>query len=137
VADLAAAKWLADRQTAPLDQLALAELIRSGDYDRHLRTSRLAYRRRRDALVHAVASRLPGARVTGIAAGLHAILELAGEDQAALMTRLRAASVRAQGLDAYTRSDDSHPTGLVIGYTTPPGHAYSAAIDALLDAVAG
>ena len=135
VDDLAAAKWLADRQTSPLDQLALAELIRSGDYDRHLRASRLAYRRRRDALVNAVADRLPGARVTGIAAGLHAILELAGQNEAELMTRLRAASVRAQALGAYTRSADSYPTGLVIGYTTPPGHAYSAAIDALLDAL--
>ncbi|WNV87801.1 PLP-dependent aminotransferase family protein [Umezawaea sp. Da 62-37] len=137
VDDLAAAKLLADRQTGSLDQLALAELIRSGDYDRHLRASRLAYRRRRDTLVRAVADRLPGARVTGIAAGLHAILDLPGEDQVDLVARLRSASVRVQALGAYTRSTTSLPPGLVIGYATPPGHAYSAAIGALLDVLAG
>ncbi|MEU4746555.1 PLP-dependent aminotransferase family protein, partial [Actinosynnema sp. NPDC023658] len=133
--DLAEAKRLADRQTSPLDQLALTELIESGGYDRHLRSSRLAYRRRRDDLVRAVADRLPDAEVVGIAAGLHAILRLPPARELDFAVRLRSASVRVPALDGYTRSDTSHPVGLVVGYATPPGHAYSAAVGALLDAL--
>ncbi|GAB3897009.1 PLP-dependent aminotransferase family protein [Kibdelosporangium lantanae] len=62
--------------TAPappvLDQLTLAEFITTGAYDRHLRTTRLKYRARRDALLTA----LPNARISGAAAGLHLLLHL-------------------------------------------------------------
>ena len=57
-----------------LDQLTLAEFITSGAYDRQIRRARLAYRRRRDRL--AAALRRQGLRVTGIAAGMHAVLDL-------------------------------------------------------------
>jgi GntR family transcriptional regulator / MocR family aminotransferase len=57
-----------------LDQLTLAEFITSGGYDRQIRRARLAYRRRRDRL--ATVLRRQGLRVSGIAAGMHAVLEL-------------------------------------------------------------
>ena len=44
-------KMLADNGSPTLDQLALARLIESGAYDRHLRQARRRYRARRDALV--------------------------------------------------------------------------------------
>jgi GntR family transcriptional regulator / MocR family aminotransferase len=72
-------KVLADHGLPTIDQLALAQLIESGAYDRHLRQARRRYRLRRDALVAAVAKHLPGARVTGLAAGLHATVLLASE----------------------------------------------------------
>ena len=62
--------------SSALDQLALADFIDSGAYDRHVRRMRQRYRRRRDQLVAALAQRAPHVRVTGIAAGLHAVLEL-------------------------------------------------------------
>ena len=61
-----------------LDQLTLAEFITSGGYDRQVRRARLAYRRRRDRLASAL--RRQGRYVTGIAAGLHAVLELPGTE---------------------------------------------------------
>ena len=70
-------KLLSDHGSPTIDQLALARLLDSGAYDRHLRQARRRYRSRRDALVAAVARHLPGARVTGLAAGLHAIVRLA------------------------------------------------------------
>ena len=70
------AKALSDGGCPTLDQLALARLMESGVYDRHVRTARRRYRARRDALVLALARHLPGARVTGLAAGLHAIVRL-------------------------------------------------------------
>src|SRR5207244_8029884 len=59
-----------------LEPLALARLIESGAYDRHLRQARRRYRARRDALVQSLSRHLPRARVTGVAAGLHAVVRL-------------------------------------------------------------
>ena len=42
-----------------VDQLAMAEFIVSGSYDRHIRTMRAQYRRRREQLVAAVARSSP------------------------------------------------------------------------------
>ena len=47
-------KTLADHGCPTLDQLALARLLESGAYDRHLRQARRRYRARRDALLSAV-----------------------------------------------------------------------------------
>ena len=71
-----AQKALIDHGCPTIEQLALARLFQSGAYDRHLRQARRRYRARRDALVRSVARDLPGARVTGLAAGLHAIVRL-------------------------------------------------------------
>ena len=112
-----AQKTLADHGSPTIDQLALARLIEGGDYDRHLRQARRRYRARRDALVEALATNLPEARVTGVAAGLHAIVRLGRPfDALALM---RAAAERSLGVYplgfAYI---DPRPAddGLVLGY---------------------
>jgi GntR family transcriptional regulator/MocR family aminotransferase len=76
LARLVELKALADHGSATIEQLALAHLLESGAYDSHLRQARRRYRVRRDALVSAVTTHLPGARVTGVAAGLHAIVRL-------------------------------------------------------------
>ncbi len=75
VPDIVAAKGHVE-WSSTLDQLTLAEFIASGAYDRHVRSMRLRYRRRRDQLIAALAQRAPGVRVTGMAAGLQAVLEL-------------------------------------------------------------
>ncbi|MGI5273548.1 PLP-dependent aminotransferase family protein [Nonomuraea sp. CA-218870] len=59
-----------------VEQYALAHFLRTGGYDKHLRRMRREYRRRRDALVEALAGELPEVRVRGIEAGLHVYLEL-------------------------------------------------------------
>jgi GntR family transcriptional regulator/MocR family aminotransferase len=85
---------LAGSTTPTLDQLALAHMIDSGTYDRHLRQARRRYRSRRDALVAAVARHMPQARITGVAAGLHAVLTLARDvDCVALVSAARARSL--------------------------------------------
>ncbi len=91
-----AEKTLADQGCPTIDQLALARLIESGAYDRHLRQARRRYRLRRDALVEAVARHLPGAAVTGLAAGLHAVVRLAHEVDG--MELARAARRRSVGV---------------------------------------
>jgi len=119
-AALTEAKFRADLGEPVLQQLAFAELLRSGAYDRHLRRARLRYRRRRDALATALAERLPGATVTGIAAGLHLVLEMTREtDEAALVSAAHGAGLAPQGLTA-TRIASSGPPGLVLGYAAHP-----------------
>src|ERR1019366_4677958 len=89
-------RLLSDHGGPTLDQLALARLIDSGAYDHHIRQARRRYRARRDALVRAVAEHLPGAHVTGLAAGLHAIVRL-GEPVDGLAL-LRAAHTQSVGV---------------------------------------
>jgi GntR family transcriptional regulator/MocR family aminotransferase len=76
LADVVAEKAWADGGCPALPQLVLAELVTGGDLDRHLRRQRPLLRRRRDALLAALAVELPEARVGGVAAGLHVLAVL-------------------------------------------------------------
>jgi GntR family transcriptional regulator / MocR family aminotransferase len=110
-------KGLADHGCPTLDQLALARLLQSGDYDRHLRQARRRYRARRDALVRAVARHLPGARVTGLAAGLHAIVRLGrAVDGIALVEAALRASVGVYPLGYAYMEVRPIDDGVVLGY---------------------
>jgi GntR family transcriptional regulator/MocR family aminotransferase len=134
--DVAAAKELADGQGARLDQLVLAEFISSGGYDRHVRRSRLAYRRRRDHLVAALHREVPRVSVTGIAAGLHAVCELPpGLSEPDAVARAAAHAVAVGKLGAYCATGRHDRAALVIGYGTPPEHAFSGAVARLCAAL--
>jgi GntR family transcriptional regulator/MocR family aminotransferase len=111
-----------------LDQLTLAEFIDSGGYDRQIRRTRLAYRRRRDRLAAALGRQ--GRQVTGIAAGLQAMLELSGADlERQLVTRAAEHGLALQGLEGFRAPGVSADrAGLVIGYGRPPEHAYTTAL---------
>ena len=130
VDEVVAVKAAAGRLSSSLDQLTLAEFIASGAYDRQVRRVRLAYRRRRDRLVAALRASAPQVRVTGIAAGLHAVLGLPpGSREDALVARAARHGLAVEGLSSYAMP--GHGGGgpaLVVGYATPPGHAYSTAV---------
>jgi GntR family transcriptional regulator/MocR family aminotransferase len=134
VDDVVAAKAGADRHSGVLDQLTLAELIESGEYDRHVRRCRLLYRRRRDRLVATLAERAPHVRVTGLAAGMHAVVELPpGSDEAAVVAGAAERGLALEGLGPFgADSAGARPPALVIGYGTPPAHAFTAALARLV-----
>ncbi|MGC0315058.1 PLP-dependent aminotransferase family protein [Kitasatospora acidiphila] len=71
-------KKACDVGSPTLDQLALAHLIDSGAYERHLRRIRKHYHCHRDALVSALGRHLPHAEITGIAAGIHLVVRSPG-----------------------------------------------------------
>jgi len=120
-----------------LDQLTLADFITSGGYDRQVRRARLAYRRRRDRLTWALVGQ--GRHVTGIAAGLHVVLELPGTDaERQAVARAAEHGLAIDGLERYRApavSDDR--AGLVIGYGRPPEHAYTTALARLCTVLSG
>jgi GntR family transcriptional regulator/MocR family aminotransferase len=127
-----ALKDLTDRQTSAVEQLALGELVSSGALDRHIRRSRLRYRRRRDELVRRLAV-VPAVEAQGIAAGLHAVLELpaSGPPEADVVAHLAQRGVAVHALGRYWHRPGRRRRGLVVGYATPPAHAYPAAVAAL------
>ncbi|MBD7950316.1 MocR-like pyridoxine biosynthesis transcription factor PdxR [Oerskovia rustica] len=103
-----------------LDQLALARFVTSGAYERHLRAARGRFRRRREALVEALGKALPGTVVTGIAAGMHAVVELPGGVEATDVVRdaaLREVNVAAiERYRATAAGRDGGRDRLVVGY---------------------
>ncbi|MFZ2043387.1 MAG: PLP-dependent aminotransferase family protein, partial [Trebonia sp.] len=133
---MASAKARSDAHTSSFEQLTLAEFITSGAYDRHVRRVRLAYRRRRDRLVAALAGHAPGVRVTGIAAGLHAVAELGpGQREEQVVARAAARGVAIEGLGGYALREHTRGPALVIGYATPPEHGYTTALARLVAAI--
>jgi GntR family transcriptional regulator/MocR family aminotransferase len=116
-------KDLSCRGVPQLDQAALARLIETGRFDRHLRRVRDCYRRRRDALVSAVAESMPGVGITGLDAGHHVLLRLPdGVREEGVVADARAAGVAVRGLGDYRVTPDvgppldSVPAALVVGF---------------------
>ncbi|MEU8777606.1 PLP-dependent aminotransferase family protein [Streptomyces sp. NPDC048606] len=115
-----AAKRHADLGNPVLAQLVLARLMESGELERHLRFVRRRHRRRRDAMLRAVAAELPGARVHGAAAGLHLMVTFDGAPFAD--TDLAAAAL-ALGVKTHPLSWHRMrpgPPGLILGYAAGP-----------------
>ncbi|QKV78732.1 PLP-dependent aminotransferase family protein [Amycolatopsis sp. Hca4] len=132
-----AAKGEREAWASALDQLTLAEFLTSGAYDRHIRRMRQRYRRRRDQLVTTLAERAPHVTPTGIAAGLHAVLRLPPGTESTALKAAAWQGLALDGLAAFRHPDSTMSTmdGLVVGYATPPEHAYPAALDALCRAL--
>ncbi|MET8285010.1 MULTISPECIES: MocR-like pyridoxine biosynthesis transcription factor PdxR [unclassified Streptomyces] len=120
------AKLHSDHHTEVIGQLALAEMITGHAYDRHVRACRLRYRRRRDQLVDRLASR----SVRGIAAGLHALVEVT--DEAETVARARALGLAVGRLgDHWHTPGAGRPQGLVVGYGTPREQVFPEALEVL------
>ena len=134
---LAVEKLAADGGSPRLDQLALAELIASGEHDRHLRRARRAYTERRDRLVAALAGAVPEGRIEGAAAGVHLVLAL----PVALDRRALRRACAERGVVAADVEDWRHvrspggPTRLVLGYGRIPTAGVDAAVAELAAAL--
>ncbi len=130
-----------------VDQLTFARFVASGGYDRHLRAARGRYRRRRDAVLAALARELPEAAVTGLAAGMHALLDLAGPgpapdgagstvaDAAHVVREAAAREVTVVDLRRYQVRPVARSTTLVLGYGNLADARVGEAVSRLADAV--
>lgn len=137
------AKRLSDRHAPLLEQRVLAALIDNGAYERHVRRMRREHERRRAALLDAIGRHLPGASVSGTAAGLHIVLwlpSLRPEDEPALV-----AAAREQGIGVYPVSplyarppspEHSRPAGLILGYASLDREQIGQGVMALANVIA-
>ena len=117
--DLVERKQWSDITSPALGQLVLARLMTSGAFDRHLRIARVRHRRRRDAVLAALAEHLPGAQVHGVAAGLHLLVSMPElDDDVELVAQARRAGVAVHPLSRHRQREGS--AGLVIGYAACP-----------------
>jgi GntR family transcriptional regulator/MocR family aminotransferase len=125
-------KRLVDGFSSPFDQLTLAEFLRSGDYDRHVRALRMHYHARRDRLVEALARRLPELEVAGANTGVHVVLSLpARVSDVEIAERALRARIRVSALSQFC-IDRTDLNGLVVGY----GRLHEDAIDLVVRALA-
>jgi len=116
-AAVAAEKHLTDRGSPALDQLALARLIESGRFDRHLRRMRITYAARRTALDRALAAHAPSVPVSGLSAGFHVLALLpAGSDEEHVVSAAAGRSIGLRGLRHYRLHGRSGPPGIVLGF---------------------
>jgi GntR family transcriptional regulator/MocR family aminotransferase len=118
VDDIVEAKTLADRGSPVLDQLAFADFLERGEFERHLRRMRPLYRRRRDALLAALGRELPDFEPAGVAAGLHLVAYLPpGLDEATVVEAAARSGVAVYGLAPYRLSNEG-PPAVLFGYAT-------------------
>jgi GntR family transcriptional regulator/MocR family aminotransferase len=118
-----------------LEQLTLAEFIASGAFDRHVRSRRQSYRRRRDQLVAALAQSSPDIRVTGMAAGLQAVLELPPGSEGRVLEDAAREGLLVSGLSEFRHESlgrDDHPRdALVVNFSALSDSAWEGALRAL------
>ncbi|WP_182262817.1 PLP-dependent aminotransferase family protein [Rhodococcus sp. UFZ-B548] len=118
-----------------LEQLTLAEFITSGAFDRHVRSRRQSYRRRRDDLVTALKQTAPTVRVTGMAAGLQAVLELPQGTESWVLQAAANKGLMVSGMGEFRHPMlDRHFTAqdaLVVNYSAVSDSAWEGALHAL------
>jgi len=140
VSDLAEAKLYTDISGDVISQLSFAEMLRSHAYERHIRSMRQRYRRRRDLLVSCFAELEPilGPRaVVGIPGGLQALVRLPGDGPSEAATVAAAAEdgLALEGLSGAWHTPGPHTQGIVVGFSRPPERDYPAALGLLAKAL--
>jgi GntR family transcriptional regulator / MocR family aminotransferase len=122
----AVAADLGERVSGPV-QLAVTELLASGELERHVRRMRHEYARRRAVMVTVL-----GGRLTGDTAGMHMVLELPPGTATAVAAAARERGVEVATLDRYFAGPPAR-AGLVLGY----GAADLAAVSRGCQVIAG
>ncbi len=114
-----AAKWLADRGCAAIEQQGLSGLIESGQFERLLLRSSRHLDERRRALLDAIARHLgTRVRVVGEQAGMHVCVWIAScpsSQESALIDRAAGLGVSLYGINRYYERPPAE-VGLLVGY---------------------
>jgi GntR family transcriptional regulator/MocR family aminotransferase len=133
-AAVAAEKLISDRGSSTLDQLALAALLESGRYDRHLRRMRTIYASRRSALIEVLARHAPGMKLTGLAAGFHAVAHLpATADEQDVVAAALERMVGLYDMGSFRATALTSPPQLVLGFGNTTERAIETGIAAVAD----
>jgi GntR family transcriptional regulator/MocR family aminotransferase len=121
--DFVAAKWMEDFGASAIDQAALANFMKSGAFDRHLRRSLVALRERRDALLDGLRDMSEGRlEFRDSQAGMHIPVWLTQRNRE--QGRQFVERARGMGLGLYSISpyylDPPDKAGLILGYAGLP-----------------
>ena len=136
LARVSEAQRMADNGGPRIEQHAFAEFLRRGEMDRHLRRMRSRYRARRDALVEALGKWLPEAGICGIAAGLHAVIELPeGHDESAIRDEAARRGIALSTMSSYQMTTRGGPPRLLLGYARYTEDAIHAGVRELAAAI--
>jgi GntR family transcriptional regulator/MocR family aminotransferase len=143
VAGIVEEKRLSCRGAPGLDQEALALLMESGRFDRHLRRVREIYRVRRDVLAAEAELAFGPGRLQGLAAGCHALLRLPdGTSERAVVATAATMGVRVSGLGHYRfaaadgeAEPSPRPPALVLGFGNVTERQISRGVRVLAEAV--
>ena len=118
-----------------LTQLTMADFIGRGSYDKHIRRMRMRYRKRRDTLVEALSGFDVG--ISGLSAGVNLVLTLPDDTEHEVLRRAGEAGITVQGLAIMRHPlagpEVPNPDGIIVGFAAPADHAFTPAVDALLD----
>ena len=118
------------------EQLVLALLIESGDFERHINRMKKIYKRKRRALLDALSASSLDAftKVEGSEAGLHLLLKIQnGMSEETLLDRAAKQGVLLHGLSEYRMEAASTPSPpiILLGYTTIPENDIEKAVKKL------
>jgi GntR family transcriptional regulator/MocR family aminotransferase len=131
VEEVRAHKGSADSGSPAIDQLALADLIQTGEYDRQIGRARHVYRRRRNQLIAALSERVPSLTAAGAEAGLHVLVRLpASIDDVAIADEAARRRIRVQALSPMLLLGEPD-RGLLLGYGRLPAERIDEAVAAL------
>jgi len=114
-----ALRRITGRSNSVIEQMALAEFLRSGAFARHVRRARSHYLRRRDQVLQCLRDAVGEAalRVSGQQAGFHFVWWLPpGIDEAALLRQAQAHGLRLQPISDLCHRARLAP-GVIIGYS--------------------
>jgi GntR family transcriptional regulator/MocR family aminotransferase len=133
---LRAMRRVADLHPPALDQAVLADMMTGGDFDRHLRRMRAAYRERLEALQDAAERFGRGAlRLVPVKTGLHAIAHLDSVDAERVWKEAAARGVEVTPLSTYYFGRRRPINGLVLGFGAVRAEALAAGMQRLVEAI--
>ena len=134
---LISAKAIEDAGSEVAGQLALADFISRGEFERHLRRMRLHYRQRRAKLLATLAHELPSWAPMATVDGLYLTAVLPDDlDEPAILAAAARRGVGIEGLSLHSYTGDC-PPGVVLGYGHLAEPAIERGTELLAAAVAG
>jgi GntR family transcriptional regulator/MocR family aminotransferase len=124
-------------QLPAIEQLAFADFLGRGEYDRHLRQLRIVFCRRRAAFAAAFERALPDVPMRDAAAGLNMLIELPSvELEQAAFRRANLRGIKVETLSRHTLPGYRGPAGLLIGVGGLPDGAIPYVVEDLARALA-
>ncbi len=136
VEGFARARIASDVHPPVFEQIVLAEFMRAGHYERHLRRMQAVYAERLDALRRAIEHSGAPLKLRPVRSGLHAVADLEGVDAESVYREAIARNLELMPLSAYYFGDQPPQNALVLGFGSVPPPVLHAGVSQLAAAIA-